>query len=323
MGMAGSFATGAVFSGRNAQNQAMNTPKTTRAAKLQSLREWEVMTRRYPLASPWGLLVQGITVLTGNLTIAWLVATGRMSPLELVLLVAIEAVLLIGIAMVHSRFVPKESLEKSKMGWRERLGTLVFALFWLGGVYGLVLGAFVPSGDELRRLLDDPIAFLLRSNLKWPLLITLLGGSIDAVQDHLHQIRHGGQFISTPGMQGAARWLTLFLGGIPFFMPVVLVVGLFVAVGKRLEKWMKSRGGLNGSLHSLVLTIMGPLMMIAFFATMAGLLGAGVSGWAIGYATAKFMAEILIVCLPWIAKTAHAEETAALDGTPPKKGRVP
>lgn len=302
----------------------MANPPATLAAKQKSLREWEELMRRYPLASPWGLLFQGATVLSGNILIAWLVATGRMSPLELVLLVAIEAVILVAIAMIHSRFVPKESLEKNPMGWRERLGTFAFGVFWLGCVYTMVLGFFVPSGDELHRLADDPVAFLLGSNLKWPLLITLAGGFVDALQDHVHQRKHGGQFISTPGLQGAARWLTLFLGGIPFFMPTVAVVAIFVAVGKRIGEWLKRRGSANSSTEAVVMTVMAPLMMVAFFATFAGLVSSGVSGWAIGYSTAKFIAEIFIVCLPLIAKSAHAEESAALASPPKKKkGRLP
>lgn len=301
----------------------MATPSAAQAAKQQSLKEWEMLMRRYPLASPWSLAVQAATVLAGNITIAWLVATGRMTPLELVLLVAIEAMLLIGLAMLHSRFVPKASLEKNPMRWRERLGTLAFGLFWLGCVYGIVLGFFVPSGEELRRLTDDPAGFLLRSNLKWPLLITLAGGFVDALHDHAHQRQHGGQFLSTPGLQGAARWLTLFLGGIPFLMPVVAVVGLLVAVGKRIGKWLERRDRANSNTEAMVLSVMAPVMMVAFFATFGGLVTSGVSGWAIGYATAKFIAEIFIVCLPLIAKLAHAQESAALASVPTKKGRLP
>ena len=290
----------------------MAKPSAAESAKLESLREWEMVMQRYPLSSPLGLGFQVLTTLGGNITIAWLVANGRMSPLELVLLVAIEAVLLVAIAMVHAKFVPKDSIKEKPMPWAQRLGTLAFGLFWLGCVYGLVLFAFVPSGDEVRRLMDDPAAFVFGSNLKWPLLITLVGALVDTLQDHAHLMRRGGHFISTPGLQGAARWMTLFLGGIPFFMPVVAVIAILVAVGKRIGEWIKRRKGGNTDFEAVVLTVMAPLMMVAFFGTFAGLVTSGVSGWAIGYSTAKFIAEIFIVCLPLIAKSAHAEETAAL-----------
>jgi hypothetical protein len=303
----------------------MANADASKAAKLKSLREWEMVIKRYPLSSPLGLGFQVLTTLGGNITIAWLVANGRMSPLELVLLVAIEAVMLVAIAMIHSKFVPKESLQEQHMPLRASLGTLAFGLFWLGCVYGLVLFAFVPSGDELHRLTADPVAFLLGSNLKWPLLITLVGALIDVLQDHAHIGRHGGQFISTPGLQGAARWMTLFLGGIPFFMPVVAVIALLVAIGKRIGQWLQKRQGGSKDFEAVVMTVMAPLMMVAFFGTFSGLVTSGVSGWAIGYATAKFISEIFVVCLPLIAKTAHAEETAALNepGKGKRKGRLP
>ena len=304
----------------------MANADAAKAAKLQSLREWETVMQRYPLASPLGLGFQVLTTLGGNITIAWLVANGRMSPLELVMLVAIEAVLLVAIAMIHAKFVPKESIKEKPMPWQARLGTLAFGLFWLGCVYGLVLFAFVPSGDEVRRLMDDPMAFVFGSNLKWPLLITLVGALVDVLQDHAHLARRGGQFISTPGLQGAARWMTLFLGGIPFFMPVVAVIALLVAVGKRIGEWLKRRKGDGKDREAVVMAVMMPLLMVGFFGTFAGLVTSGVSGWAIGYTTAKFIAEIFIVALPFIAKSAHAEETAALNepakGTK-KKSRLP
>lgn len=280
-------------------------------ARRQSLREWEALLRRYPLASPWGLAWQGLTVLGGNFTVAWLVVHGRMSPFELVLLVAIEAVLLVGIAWLQSMFVPKEAIQRTPHTVGQRLGTFAFGLFWLAAVYSLVLGAFVPQLPEVKRLMADPLAFLMASHLKWPLLITLAGAFVDALQDHAHFGRHGGIFLSTPGMQGAARWLTLFLGGIPFFMPLVAVVGVLYALGSKVAEWVKRRGG--GNREAIVMTAMVPVLSIAFFSTFGWLVQSDVSGWAVGYATAKFAAEIFIVCLPLIAKKAHAEESDALE----------
>lgn len=303
----------------------MTAQPASAEARRQSLREWEMLMRRYPLASPWGLAWQGLTTLSGNIVVAWLVATQRMTPFELVLLVAIEALLLVGIAWLQSRFVPKEAIQRSPHGLGERLGTLAFGLFWLAAVYGLVLGAFVPQWTEVQRLLADPLAFLLSSNLKWPLLITLAGAAVDSMQDHAHFGRHGGIFFSTPGMQGAARWLTLFLGGIPFFMPLVAVVGVLYALGTKVAEWLKQRGG--GNREAAVMTAMVPVLSIAFFSTFGWLVRSDVSGWAVGYATAKFAAEIFIVCLPLIAKKAHAEESAKLEAPAgarrAKKSRLP
>ena len=298
----------------------MTAPPSTPEARRQSLKEWETILKRYPLSSPWGLAWQGLTTLTGNLVIAWLVANGRMSPLELVLLVALEAVLLVLVAWAQSKFVPKEAIQRTPQTLGQKLGTLAFGLFWLGAVYALVLGAFVPQGEEVKRLLADPMAFLLSSNLKWPLLITLAGAAVDALQDHAHYGRHGGIFMSTPGLQGVARWLTLFLGGIPFFMPLVAVVGVLVALGTQVAEWIKQRGG--GNREAIILTALTPVLSVAFFSTFAWLVQSDVSGWAVGYCTAKFAAEIFVVCLPLIAKKAHAEESAGIFRVKGKKVKM-
>lgn len=286
-------------------------PAATPEQRRRSLHEWETLARRYPLTSLWQLAWPAATALGGNLVVAWLVATGRMSPLELVLLVAVEAVLLVGIAMLQARFVPAEAIQKSPLPLRDRLVTFLFGLTWLALVYGLVMGAFVPQGEELARLRADPAAFLLSSNLKWPLLITLAGAGVDALQDHAHFARHAGIFYSTPGLQGAARWMTLFLGGIPFFMPLVVIVGALVVVGKKLGELFRLRG--QPDREALAMTAAVPVLGLVFFATFGWLVQSDLDGWAIGYATAKFAAELFIVCIPLIARQAHAEEKAALE----------
>jgi len=285
-------------------------PAATLEQRKRSLYEWETLMRRYPLSSPWSLAWPVATALAGNLVVAWLVATGRMSPLELVLLVAIETALLVGVATLQARFVPKEAIQKNPMTVRDRLVTFAFGLVWLGLVYTLVFVGLVSQREEAERLVADPVAFLLSSNLKWPLLITLAGAFVDSLQDHAHYARHGGIFYSTPGMQAAARWMTLFLGGIPFFMPLVAVVGGLYALLVKTGEWLRARRGAQGQNLWMLATM--PLMLLAFFATFAGLVASQVSGWAIGFATAKFAAEIFVVCLPLIASKAHAEESAGI-----------
>lgn len=299
----------------------MNDVPATPEARRQSLREWETILRRYPLASPWGLAWQALTVLSGNVLVAWLVTTGRMSPLELVLLVAVEAVLLVLIAWVQSRFVPPEAIKRSNESFGQKLFVFLFGLVWLGAVYGLVLGAFVQQGAEVKRLLDDPAAFLLASHIKWPLMITLAGAAVDALQDHAHFGRHGGIFLSTPGLQGVARWLTLFLGGIPFFMPIVAVAGGLFALIAKTGEWLRARGAGAGAQNAWMVLAM-PVLSVAFFATFGWLVTSEVSGWAVGYATAKFAAELFIVCLPLIAKKAHAEESAGIYRVKGKKVKM-
>ncbi len=284
------------------------------ALKAQRLSEWEQMLRRYPLASPWGLASQIGATLFGNGLVVWLVMNGRMTPFELVLLVAIEAVLLIGIAWLQKLSVPPEAVESSPMTSKERLKTLAFLLFWLGGVYSFVFFGIVPSGAEMLGLLRDPLGFLAASTLKWPLLITATLAALDALQDHRHFRRHGGMFHSTPGLQGAARGLTLILGGIPFVVPFFgSVIGLKLGV-ERIHAWL-TRDVTNGSRKALVTTLIGLAVVALILGAFVLLdridlaLRRGVGWWALGYGAAKFVSELFIVCLPLIASKAHAEES--------------
>jgi hypothetical protein len=86
------------------------------AVKRQSLDEWKEILARYPLTSYRALAFNILTALSANALTAWLVITGRMTPFELVLLVALEAALLIGMALLQQRFVPPEAREKHVMG---------------------------------------------------------------------------------------------------------------------------------------------------------------------------------------------------------------
>src|SRR4029079_17716134 len=114
-------------------------------------------------------------------------------------------------------------------------------------------------------------------------------------------------FISTPGLSAAARWLTLFLGGIPFVIPMFAVaVGISTLV-KRLTK------GREEDIRWAIVLI--PLLCLSVFGVMGWLIQHGVSGWAVGYCSAKFASEIFLVALPLIASKANAEETAELNAS--------
>jgi hypothetical protein len=294
------------------------------ALQAQRLSEWEQMLRRYPLASPWGLALQIGGTLLGNGLVVWLVASGRMTPFELVLLVAIEALLLIGIAWLQKRSVPPEAVDPNPMTLKDRLQTLAFLLFWLGGVYSFVFFGFVPSGAEMLGALRDPLGFLAASSLKWPLLVTVVTAAVDALQDAAHFRRHGGKFLSTPGFQGAARMLTLILGGIPFAVPFF---GTVIAIKLGVEKLHArlTRGEpRHGNRAALAAAGLGLGVLVLLFA--GGLafdyidraLESGVAWWALCYGAAKFASELFIVCLPLIASKAQAEdeEKAKAAGAP-------
>lgn len=286
---------------------------TSGAVKAQRVGYWDQMLRRYPLASPVGLGLQFGGTLAGNGVVAWLVITGRMSPFELVLLVAIEALLLIGVAWLQKRSVPPEAIEPDGMTRKDRLTTLGFMLFWLAGVYSFVFLGFVPSGAEILGALRDPIGFLAASTIKWPLLITLVLALIDAMQDHRHFRRHGGMFFSTPGLQGAARALTLILGGIPFAVPFFgVVIGLKLGV-ERLHGWL-TRGVTSPNWKALLTTLLGGAVLglvlggIALADHIDRALASGVAWWALCYGAAKFVSELFVASMPLIATKAKAEE---------------
>jgi len=303
------------------------------AAKTRRVGYWDSMLRRYPLASPWGLVLQIGATLAANGLIAWLVISGRMTPFELVLLVLIEALLLIGIAWLQKRSVPADAVESDGMSGKERLKTLGFLLVWLAGVYSFVLFGFVPSGAEMLGALRDPLGFLAGSSIKWPLLITVTLAAIDAAQDRRHFRRHGGMFYSTPGLQGTARALTLILGGIPFVVPVFgFAIGLKLGV-ERAHGWL-TRGAANPSWKAFISTVLALAVLgcviggLALVDYIDHALASGVAWWALCYGAAKFFSELFIVCLPLIAAKAKAEDATnaarqASAVSAPKKGRLP
>ena len=290
---------------------------TAKAQKLKSIAEWDALARRYPLGSRGDLVRQLALTVVSNVVVAHLLITRQMLPFHLVVLVALEALLLSVIAFVQHRFVPRsaimESPEKQSIG--QRIFTLGFGLFWLFAVYGLVLSFLAPSGDAVRDFVRDPLAGLIAARLHWPLAITAGSAVWDAVRDHLHwqqeQAPHGGYFVSTPGFNAIARWLTLFLGGIPYLMPLAIVV---FGLSKLIQRLGKKAAAANQTNVKWALLV-APLLGLALFGTMSTLLRAGLAGWAIGYTVAKIASEVLIVFMPWIATQAKAEESAALSRT--------
>jgi hypothetical protein len=192
---------------------------------------------------------------------------------------------------------------------------LAFGAVWLGFVYAIILGAMLQAGGEALEAFRHPLATLRQDALLWPLLITLTFAIADAVRDWLHWKSVGGYFLSTPGFNSAARWLTLFLGGIPFFVP--LAAGVFT-----IAKLAEGLGKKNGEAATPVVAgaakvapVVAPALMVGVLGVVGWLFEAGVSGWAIGYCSAKLVSECFLVFLPLIASKARAEEAAAIGDT--------
>lgn len=280
-------------------------PKKSRKEKLASIAEWDALARRYPAGSRKALIQPIVLMLASNAFTVYLLVTHRMQPVHLVLLVAIEAVLLSVVSIVQSAFVPAEAKIKSGQNAIQRVFTLAFGLFWLAVVYSLVFAGLLRMDLPFGKLLRNPWETLEQAGMLWPLGITLLAALVDSVKDAAYFRREGGIFLSTPGLNAIPRWLTLFLGGIPFFVPLAAFAFGISKVAERLNK----RPDL-ASVTGLALVI--PVLTLGMFGLIRGLLSAGISGWAIGYCSAKVASELLILCLPVIAVKAKAEEIAAL-----------
>jgi hypothetical protein len=235
-----------------------------------------------------------------------------MRPFHLVVLVAIEALLLSAIAWIQSRLVPRSALMESKpQPLRARLGTLAFGAVWLGFVYAIILGAMLGAGGEVLEAIRHPLATLRQDALLWPLTLTATFAVTDAIRDWMHWRSMGGYFLSTPGFNSAARWLTLFLGGIPFFVP--LAFGVWT-ISTLIERVNKRRAGTPApAAASRLAPVIAPALAAGLLGVMGWLLEAGVSGWAVGYCSAKLASESFLVFLPLIASKARAEEAAAVD----------
>lgn len=282
---------------------------TSRAKKLESIAQWAAIESRYPLSSPLDLVRQFAVLALGNLVTARLVVRGELRPWELVFLVALEALVLSLIAAIQVRFVPASARLEKPQPLAQRIPVLLFGLVWLGFVYGIILGAYVGDLKPLLAAARDPWTALRTSPVRWPFAIALLGAFADAIADWRHWRARGGPFLSTPGFNAGARWLTLFLGGIPFFVPIA---GIGWAIATMVQRLERRKSGAAGSMGLQALLI--PLLALGVFGTMGWLIHAGVLGWAIGYCSAKVASEALILFLPLIANRAGREERAALDG---------
>ena len=283
--------------------------KKSKKEKLASIAEWDAISGRYPPGSRFSLVQQIVLMLASNAFIVYQLVTHKMQPLHLVLLVAVEAVLLSVVAFVQSRTVPPEARTPSGQPVGQRISALAFGLFWLAAVYSFVFVGLLGAGGALWGLVRQPWETIRQGGLLWPLTITLIAAFRDSIGDASYFREKGGIFLSTPGLNALARWLTLFLGGIPFFIPLAAVGWVLSKVIERLNRRMM-RGTVPTDVRWALLVI--PLLFLGMFGVMGSLISAGLSGWAIGYCAAKFASELLILCMPVIAVKAKAEETAAL-----------
>ena len=286
--------------------------RKSKRRKLASIAFWDALRRRYPVSSYWELVRQGSGVLVANVIAARALVRGEMRPWELVVLVALEAVAYSLVAWLQLRFVPaaaRPEEEEPRTTLGARLGTLAFGLFWLVAVYGLIFGFLLRDLAPFLAAVREPLAYLGHSAIRWPLAVAVGGALVDAIADHRFWRQHGGTFIGTPGFTAMARWLTLILGGIPFFVPFAAGGFGIAQLAKAVERRYPA-GAVGGQLPVAVLAF--PVLAIGLFFLVGWLIRAGELGWTIGYCSAKFVSEIAILGVPLLAERASREERAAL-----------
>jgi hypothetical protein len=264
--------------------------------------ELKAVNARVPPGHPLNLGVDATTLLIANAVVIHYLIIGEMTPFELVVLVALEALLLSGIARTQRLLVPVEARIRPAGTGRSPIATLVFGIAWLLVTYLLVFWMFFDIGAEVAAALADPSLFLWQPQIRWPLSITLAGAVVDALSDHLHFRKGGGHFVSTVEFNALARLLTLLLGAIPFFVPlVVFAVGIFVLI-KRIELRQMSAGVVPVPKALLALVVLLGALAVGMAVIISGLFAAGITGWAIGYVSAKLAGEALVVALPTIVE---------------------
>ena len=289
--------------------------RKSKRRKLESIAFWDALRARYPVASRWELVRQGSGVLVANVLAARSLARGEMRPWELVVLVALEALAYSLVSWVQLRFVPEAArppAEESKVTLGSRLGTLAFGIFGLVAVYGLIFAFLLRELAPLVAAVRDPLVYLGHSAIRWPLAVALGGVLVDAAADWRFWRQHGGTFVSTPGFTAMARWLTLILGGIPFFVPFAAGGWVVGQVAQRIERRFLA-GPAERQLPAAVLVV--PVLAVGLFFLVGWLIRAGELGWTIGYCSAKFVSELAILAVPLLAAQASREERAAL-GSP-------
>ena len=265
------------------------------------------MLKRMPPTRGAALGFSVLGLLLGNGLALYFLIRGEMTPLELVVLVFVEALGLSLIARIQWFLTPRSARPPEPEDQGNKLVTLIFGLAWLAGTYYGVFWMYLQSGEAVAAAGSDPLALIAQAQILWPLAITLVFALMDAIQDHIHFRTHGGQFVGTPGFSGVARWFTLFLGAIPFVIPLlVLVMGLAAAARLAMAGGRGRRAPGRMRTHALVLGLnLG--LMAALGLTVVGLFELGVTGWAIGFISAKIASEALVLALPFVFARMQAE----------------
>ena len=261
----------------------------------------DALIERYPQGNRRALTAQVVAVLAGNSVVAYLLAIHRIQPLDLLVLVCLEGMLLLLVATAQFIAVPR-SAEPPEV--RGAVGQWLGAMLVVFVVLMIFSGAFtasIPDGNRaLGAFLTHPIEQFRQARLFWPLSITLAAALADMLRDGRFFARRGGQFVSTPSLSAQARVITLLLG----LAPGAILVGAILFLGRKyFQRRQKER----------------PMVLFGWLAFFVALVGGlviwrsktGFAGWAIGYCAAKITSELFFVFLPLISAHEKAKEEAA------------
>jgi hypothetical protein len=260
--------------------------------------ELDAVVARMPPARPHVLAVDGLTLLAANAVAVHYLLIGEMTPLQLVVLVALEALMLAAVGHAQRLLVPARARIRPERSGCTAVAAGVFGVAWLLGMYTLVFSIFFDVGAEVSAALADPLRFLWQPQIRWPLLLTAAGALADAVSDHRHFREHGGYFVSTVEFNGLARLSTLLLGAVPFFVPLLVFVSGISVIVRRLERRELAPGRAPSPVTVPVLVLVFGLLALGMAGLIGGLFAAGVRGWVVGYISAKLASEIAVLALP-------------------------
>ena len=257
-----------------------------------------------------------LAVLLGNGVLGLFVVAGRIQPLYLVLLVAIEALCLTLVEAVEVRLVPARDVDPEL---RRRLAKRFFFIgVCMAGLLffnGLILFAMF-DGQAVRELLHRPLAALAASNIAWPLAVTLALALVDTVHDLRRHAAAGGPFQSTPGRSAQARWLTLALSALPHAIPLFSVVA--IATRYVAKRKASADGGDPGPIpRTAIAALLALVAGVLFF--ISWMLSAGVTGWTVAFCIGKIFSEGLIFALPLV----QAAKAPAANAAPLPRVAVP
>lgn len=270
--------------------------------------------------------MRGITlllpvVLSNAVTIV-LIATGRMSPIELLLLISLEiiALTLINIGrqawQVGGHRLGKQTLlHFAALSVVQALLVLVICALLAMQVFMILVFGVQDAGWEQ---LLDPVGMLVGSLVGLPLALTLAGALWDLAVGEYDAIER----------QIAARYFALAIGVVPFIAPVLLLGG---ALMKELrsgnpETWTvksqlsdppahkaDSAGGIHWSRRGVVLLVVTGLVVLAGFELAPTLFGLGVIGWLWSFLSIKILLEVWLA-LALAKPNCNASEADAATG---------